>query len=147
MRVFVLIVVLVSLVGCERLQNRYFPRPEPKLEDLQPIVERDARPDFVVLDTDAVIVVTEDGAQCLGPARARASEGSGWTGTLTECPYPYTYQVALNAGAVSGQIQLQEVPALGGVVDEDAPAFRPIAVVRITDSIGRVYRFESIDGF
>lgn len=145
MRVFGLILIALSLCGCERLQNRYFPQPEPKLEDLQPAVARDARPDFVVLGTSTAIVVMNDGAQCLGPARA--VPGTGWTGVLTECPYPYSYQVQLNAGAVSGQIQLQEVPALGGVVDESEAPFRPIAVVLVTDSIGRRYRFESVDGF
>jgi len=146
MRLLVLVSVCLGLMGCERLQNRYFPRSEPVLDDLRPVVERAARPNVVVLDTDAVIIVMDDGAQCLGPARARASAGSGWTGTLTECPYLYSYQVQLNAGAASGQIQLQEV-LIGGVVDEDAPPFRPIAVVLITDTLGRAYRFESTEGF
>lgn len=147
MRIVGLLFIALLLGACERLQDRYFPRPEPKLEDFEPIVERDTRPGFVVLDTSTVIVVMDDGAQCLGPARSRATFGSGWTGTLTECPYPYSYQVQLNAGAVSNQIQLQEVLGSSGVIDENAPVFRPIAVVLVTDSIGRTYRFESAEGF
>ncbi len=148
MRALILISLVLSLAACDRLRDRYFPQPPaPTLEDLQPAVERDARPDLVVLETAAVIIVMDDGAQCIGPARERAGTGQGWTGKLTECAYPYSYQVQLNAGAVSGQLQLQEVSALGGVVDEDAPPFRPIAVVLMTDTIGRSYRFESIEGF
>jgi len=137
-------VIAFSVSGCERLRNTVFDRSEP-FEVPAPLPERQARPAVVALEADAVLVGMDDYVQCLGSAGA-ASRPNGWTGTLTECPYPYTYEVVLAAGTLPGQVLLQE--AFGTeLIDEAEVPFRPLAVVTITDLTGQSYRFESSAGF
>lgn len=146
-RVSTLMVLIFLAGGCERLSGRFFDRPEPDFEALKQPDQPIARPNLAFVDTDAVLIVMDDGAQCVGPSRGQAALTGGWTGTLLECPYSYTYAVELAAGAPSGQIQLFEVLEPPLPADEDAIPFRPIARVLVTDAIGRVFRFETQAGF
>ena len=137
-------VLALSMSGCGKLRDRYFDRGEP-FEAPAPLPEREARPVQALLEADAVVVGMDDGVQCLGSAGA-AGRANGWTGTLTECPYSYTYEVVLAAGTLSGQVPLQEVFETA-LPDEDEIPFRPLAVVTVTDLTGQSYRFESSAGF
>ncbi|RLJ59088.1 hypothetical protein BCF46_1230 [Litoreibacter meonggei] len=139
---FALIVVSVS--SCGILRGGLFDRGEP-FEVPEPRPERETRPVQVALDADAVLVAMDDGSQCLGAAGA-AGRANGWTGTLAECPYPYTYEVVLAAGTLPGQVPLQEVQS-AVLIDEAEVPFRPLVVVTVTDLNGKPYRFESSAGF
>ncbi|SFR43393.1 hypothetical protein [Litoreibacter janthinus] len=137
-------VMAFSMSGCEFLRDVFFNRSKP-FEAPAPLPERQTRPVLVALDSDAVLVGMDDTTQCLGSAGA-AGSANGWTGTLTECPYAYTYEVVLAAGTLPGRVVLEEV--LGPlIVDETAVPFRPLAVVTITNQNGQAYRFESSAGF
>ncbi|SDX36437.1 hypothetical protein [Litoreibacter albidus] len=137
-------VLAFSVSGCEFLRETFFDR-SPPFEAPAPQPERETRPVLVALDADAVLVGMDDTVQCLGSAGA-AGRANGWTGTLTECPYPYTYEVVLAAGTLPGRVVLQEV--LGpAVVDDAAVPFRPLAVVTVTNLSGQSFRFESSAGF
>lgn len=147
MRILSVILLAISLAGCERVGGFLFDRETPDLEEITLPDQRLARPVFVVLETDAVIVVMDDQVQCQGPSRGQAASGGGWTGTLKECPYRYTYAVQLAAGAPSGRIQLQEVFAPPLPPEDGEVPFRPLAAVIVTDSVGQSYRFETPEGF
>ncbi|WP_298261448.1 hypothetical protein [uncultured Litoreibacter sp.] len=137
-------VVALSVSGCGFLRDVLFDRRAP-FETPAPQPEREARPVLVALEADAVLVGMDDTVQCLGSAGA-AGRANGWTGTLSECPYPYTYEVVLAAGTLPGRVVLQEVinPL---IVDDAEVPFRPLAVVTVTDPNGQSYRFESAAGF
>lgn len=148
MRVLLIIaVILGTLAGCARLNDRFFDRNTPDFDTIALPSERSARPTFVVLETEVVIVVMEDDAQCIGPSRGQGSVRGGWTGTLQECPYAYTYSVEIAAGAPSGSIVLNEVIPDPLPVNDGQPTFRPLAAVLITDTFGRSYRYETAEGF
>lgn len=136
-------VMACSVSGCERLSG-VFDRSQP-FEVPEPQPERQARPVLVALDANAVVVEMDDRSQCLGAAGA-AGRANGWTGTLAECPYPYTYEVVLAAGTLSGQVVLQEVFG-STIVDENEVPFRPLVVVTVTNFSGQPFRFESSAGF
>ncbi|SHF81094.1 hypothetical protein BDE40_0457 [Litoreibacter halocynthiae] len=137
-------VMAFSVSGCEFLRDMFFDRGQP-FETPAPQPERQTRPVLVALEADAVLVGMDDTTQCLGAAGA-AGRANGWTGTLAECPYPYTYEVVLAAGTLPGRVVLQEV--IGPtIIDETVVPFRPLAVVTVTDAIGQSYRFESSAGF
>ena len=137
-------VIVFSMSSCGVLRGGLFDRSQP-FEVPEPRPERETRPVQVALDSDAVLVAMDDGSQCLGSAGA-AGRANGWTGTLAECPYPYTYEVVLAAGTLPGQVVLQEV--LGSaLIDETEVPFRPLVVVTVTDQNGKPYRFESSAGF
>jgi hypothetical protein len=133
-----------SVSGCGFLRDVFFDR-NPPFEAPAPQPERETRPVLVALEADAVLVSMEDTTQCLGGAGA-AGRANGWTGTLTECPYPYTYEVVLAAGTLPGRVVLQEV-IIQTLVDEAEVPFRPLAVVTVTNLNGQSYRFESAAGF
>ncbi|MEP3347893.1 MAG: hypothetical protein ABJN34_02675 [Litoreibacter sp.] len=134
----------LAVSGCGIVKDRVFGRSEP-FEVPAPLPERATRPVVVALESDAVIVGMDDGIQCLGSAGA-AGRSNGWTGTLSECPYAFTYEVVLAAGTLPGQVALRET-ARELVIDETEIPFRPLAVVTITDLSGQAYRFESDAGF
>jgi hypothetical protein len=136
----------MGVAGCERVLDRALNRPSGEITLPPPPPERLARPVFVVVEGDRIIAEMDDGAQCLGNARA-AFTAAGWTGTLSECPYPYTYAVALAAGMPADVIPLNEVIGVPLPSEEGEVPFRPIASVRITDTGGFTYRFESAEGF
>jgi hypothetical protein len=136
----------MSVAGCEWVLDRALNRPSREITLPPPPPERLARPVFVVVEGDRIIVEMDDGAQCLGPARDAFSP-AGWTGTFTECAYPYTYAVALALGSPAEPIVLNEVVGTPLPLEEGEVPFRPIASVRITDTAGFSYRFESAEGF
>ncbi|EPX81209.1 hypothetical protein [Litoreibacter arenae] len=137
-------VTAFSVSGCGFLRDTIFDRGEPFEAPVLP-PERLTRPVSVELEADAVLVAMDDATQCLGAAGA-AGIANGWTGTLVECPYPYTYEVVLAAGTLPGRVLLEEVMA-PVIVDDTTVPFRPLAVVTITDPSGQSYRFESGAGF
>lgn len=116
------------------------PVPEPVI-----LPDRAARPDFVVFEIDTVIVGMDDGLQCRGSSGA-ALGAAGWSGTLQECPYPYAYAVELAAGTAAGREFLEQVSDDVIVEDGEVP-FRPLVTVLITDTEGRRFRFQSLNGF
>jgi len=132
--------------GCEFLSRVFLDRG-PDFRAPVPLPERATRPVAVAIDGDTVLVGMDDLMQCRGNAGSAALAGNGWTGTLTECDYPYTYEVVLAAGTPAGFVQLGEVSATSLSSDEGEVPFRPIAVVTVTDLLGQSYRFESADGF
>lgn len=133
-----------SVSGCEFLRDAFFDRRAP-FEVPAPLPTREPRPVVVALEDDAVLVGMDDTTQCLGAAGA-AVRSNGWTGMLAECPYPYTYEVALAAGTLPGRVVLQEV-IREVIIDENAVPFRPLAVVTVTNLSGQSFRFESSAGF
>ena len=130
--------------GCGFLRDVFFDRSKP-FEAPAPQPERETRPVLVALEAGAVLVGMDDTTQCLGNAGA-AGRPNGWTGTLTECPYPYTYEVVLAAGTLPGRVVLQEVVGQT-IIDETEVPFRPLAVVTVTNLSGQSFRFESSAGF
>lgn len=132
--------------GCDGLTGRFFDRA-PEFEPPAPLPARATVPIAVAIEGDTVLVGMDDLQQCRGNAGAAATSGNGWTGTLAECAYPYTYEVVLAAGTPPGFVQLDPVETTGLPSAEGEVPFRPIAVVTITDLQGRGYRFESVDGF
>jgi hypothetical protein len=116
------------------------PVPEPLI-----LPDRTARPEFVAYEIETVIVGMDDGTQCRGPAGASLGS-AGWTGTLVECPYPYVYAVELAAGTTAGREFLEPVSD-DVVVEDGAVPFRPLVTVVITDTDGRRFRFQSVNGF
>ncbi|MEM6595558.1 MAG: hypothetical protein AAF672_12285 [Pseudomonadota bacterium] len=145
MRVLFLIPFVV-LSGCDWFLDRALNRPDTTITLPPPPPERLVQPVFAVVDGNRLIAEMADGVQCVGLSR-QVIPGAGWSGTLAECPYPYRYQVALAAGAPTGAIPLNPVTDPILPAEEGEIPFRPIAEVRITDSIGVVYRFESTEGF
>ncbi|MEM7471520.1 MAG: hypothetical protein AAF340_09235 [Pseudomonadota bacterium] len=145
-RVIPLLLLVVTLPSCDWFLDRALNRPDSTITLPPPPPERLVAPVFVVVDGNRIIAEMADGAQCVGLS-GQARPGAGWTGTLRECAYPYTYAVALAAGAPTGAIALRE--AFGPLLpaEDGAVPFRPVADVRITDSAGQVYRFESAEGF
>lgn len=131
--------------GCELLQDIFFDRSSA-FEAPVPLPTRLTRPVLVALEVDTVLVGMDDMTQCLGSAGA-ASRGNGWTGSLTECPFPYTYEVVLAAGSMPGRVILNEVVGNSLPSEEQEIPFRPLATVTITDTNGQGYRFESSAGF
>lgn len=138
-------VMTFSVSGCEFLQDVFFDRSRA-FEVPVALPERQTRPVLVALEAGAVLVAMDDTVQCLGSAGA-AGAANGWTGTLSECPYTYTYEVELAAGTLPGRVVLQEVLGNSLLPDEQEVPFRPLAVVTITDQLGQAYRFESSAGF
>jgi len=130
----------------EPVVDRVLERPSGPITLPPPPPSRLARPVFVLLEGDRIIVEMDDGAQCLGGARGGFS-ASGWTGQLTECPYPYNYAVALAAGSPAGAIELGQVSSPVLPAEEGEIPFRPIATAQITDTSGFTYRYESAAGF
>ncbi len=141
-----LCLAMVELQGCDWFLDRALNRPSTEITLPPPPPDRLARPAFVVVDGDRIIVEMDDQSQCLGNAGGSFA-AAGWTGLLTECPYPYTYAVALAAGTPGRQIPLNEVTGPVLPLDEGEVPFRPIASVSITDTNGQSYRFESAEGF
>lgn len=138
-------VMAFSVSGCDYLRDRFFGGHSAFEEPaLQP--ERLSRPVLVALEAEAVLVGMDDTVQCLGNAGSAGSP-NGWTGTLSECPYHYTYEVVLVAGMLPGRVILNEVLGPSLPSDEQDIPFRPLAVVTITDLSGQSYRFESSAGF
>ncbi len=137
-------VMAFSVSGCEFLRDVFFDRSQP-FEVPAPQPERQTRPVLVALEAGAVLVGMDDTTQCLGNAGA-AGRANGWTGTLTECPYAYTYEVVLAAGTLPGRVVLQEVIG-SAIIDESDVPFRPLAVVTVTNNSGQSFRFESSAGF
>ncbi|PTX54093.1 hypothetical protein C8N43_2898 [Litoreibacter ponti] len=139
-------VAVMGLAGCEFLSDVLFDRGA-RFEPPVPPPARATRPVAVAIDGDTALVGMDDLQQCRGNAGSSAAAGNGWTGTLSDCDYPYTYEVVLAAGTPPNFVQLNEVfgpqlpPAEGEV------PFRPIAVVTVTDLAGQSYRFESAEGF
>ena len=130
----------------EPVVDRVLERPSGPITLPPPPPSRLARPVFVLLDGDRIIVEMDDGAQCLGSARG-GFLASGWTGQLTECPYPYNYAVALAAGSPAGALELGAVAGPVRSTPEGQVPFRPIATAQITDTSGFTYRYESAQGF
>jgi len=149
-----LIAATMSLVGCGFLNDRFvepvvdrvLERPSGPITLPPPPPNRLARPVFVLVDGDRLIVEMDDGAQCIGGARG-AFSAAGWTGQLTECPYTYSYAVALAAGSPAGALELGEVTGPVLPAAEGEVPFRPIATAQITDTSGVTYRYESAAGF
>lgn len=137
---------LLMLPGCDGPLGGLLGQSEPAFTVPDPLPERIARPAFVVVDGDRIIAEMSDGVQCLGNAGGSFT-AAGWTGTFSDCPYPYTYAVALAAGTPARQIPLAEVTTLTVPLEDGEVPFRPIASVRITDTAGQSYRFESAEGF
>lgn len=137
---------LAMLGGCDWVLDRALNRPDTTITLPPPAPERLARPTFVVVQGDRIIVGMDDGVQCLGAA-GPSFTAAGWTGLLSECPYPYTYAVALSAGTPASDIDLLEVTGPSLPAEEGEVPFRPIAAVRITDTGGQSYRYESAEGF
>ncbi len=143
MRCF-LFCLLIVMTGCGVVRKVRDIGTEPVPEPIA-IPDRIARPEFAVFEIETVIVGMDDGIQCRGPAGASLG-AAGWTGTLEECPYPYTYAVELAAGATAGREFLEPAPADIVVEDGEVP-FRPFVTVVITDTEGRRFRFQSANGF
>lgn len=137
---------VLATSGCERIADFLFDR-RAAFEPPAPLPERLERPVAVAIDGDTVLVGMDDLQQCRGNAGSAAASGNGWTGTLAECDYPYTYEVVLAAGTPPGFVQLAEISGAQLPLDEGEVPFRPFAVVTVTDTTGRGYRFESADGF
>ena len=145
-RTLICAVAVLALQGCDGPLGPLLGQREPAFTLPDPPPDRIARPAFVVVDGDRIIVEMDDQTQCLGNARGSFA-ASGWTGTFSECPYPYSYSVALSAGTPARQIPLAAVTSLPLPLEEGEIPFRPIASVRITDTAGQSYRFESAEGF
>lgn len=145
-QVIVLMCLTAGLTGCDWVLDRALNRPDTQITLPPPPPERLARPTFVVLQGDRIIVGMDDGFECLGAAGASFT-AAGWTGVFGECPYPYTYAVALSAGTPAGDIELLESTAPALPLEEGEVPFRPIASVQITDTAGQSYRYESAAGF
>ena len=135
----------LSMSGCDWFLDRALNRPDRTITLPPPPPERLARPTFVVVQGDRIVVGMDDGTQCLGTAGANFA-AAGWTGVFSECPYPYTYAVALSAGTPAGDLELLEAGPVLPLEEGEVP-FRPIATVRITDTSGVSYSYESADGF
>jgi hypothetical protein len=145
-----LLICALALGGCgvvertidkfryDRTGDDVAPPPPPPLQL--------AAPNFAVLDPEAVVVEMSDGTQCRGNSGA-GLKAAGWSGTLTECPYPYAYSVELAAGYVSQRAWLDPVSAEPKVLEEGEVPFRPIATLVVTASDGSMFRFESREGF
>lgn len=138
--------VALAVSGCDWVLDRALNRPDTTITLPPPPPERLARPTFVVVQGDRIVVGMDDGAQCLGNAGGDFT-AAGWTGVFSECEYPYTYAVALAAGTPGGDLDLNEVTGPALPLAEGAVPFRPIAAVRITDTAGQSYRYESAEGF
>ncbi len=136
----------LPLQGCDWFLDRALNRPDDSFVLPPELPARLAQPAFAVLDGTRVIVGMDDGAQCLGNAGASFT-AAGWTGTLSECPYNYTYAVALSAGTPAGEIPLDPVTWPILPLDDGEVPFRPVVSLRITDQAGQSYRFESAEGF
>lgn len=132
------VLTMLVLAGC----GRFSPEPPEIAPPLPP--QNLAPPIAAVIDPDALIVEMGDFSRCRGPRGAGGS--AGWSGTLVECLYPYTYAVELNAGGFSERLFLSQVTGRPRPQDGETP-FRPVAVVTITDHRGRSYRFETAEGF
>ncbi len=145
MRVFLLLVT-IALGGCDAVLDRTFNRSAGEIALPPRPPEVLLRPSSVLLDGDRILVEIADGSQCLGASGAGFT-ATGWTGVLSECGFPYSYSVALVAGTPAGPLPLGPVSPLLLPQPEGEPPFRPLAAVRITDSNGQVYRFESFEGF
>ncbi len=145
-KTLICVTAALAVQGCDGPLGRILGQAEPEFTLPEPLPERLVRPVFVVVDGDRVIVEMGDQTQCLGNAGGNFS-AAGWTGALSDCPYPYSYSVALAAGTPARQIALNEVTTPPLPAAEDAVPFRPIAAVRITDTAGQTYRFESAEGF
>jgi hypothetical protein len=139
-----LICLALVLSGCGVVQKVRDIGTEP-VPDLPVLPERVARPNFVAFEIETVLVGMDDGTQCRGTAGA-ALGSAGWSGVLSECPYPYPYAVELAAGTTAERAYLEEVAADIVVEEGDVP-FRPLVQVIITDTEGRRFRFQSITGF
>ncbi|MCY4335794.1 MAG: hypothetical protein OXC60_14145 [Litoreibacter sp.] len=137
---------MLVLPGCDWFLDRALNRPDTTITLPPPPPERLTPPVFAVVDGNRLIAEMADGSQCVGLS-GQVIPGAGWSGTLAECPYPYRYQVSLAAGAPTGAIPLNPVTGPILPAEEGDIPFRPIAEVRITDSSGVVFRFESQDGF
>lgn len=154
MRVALCLVGLLVFAGCDSspsdvvdgVLDRALNRPSTEVILPPPPPDRVARPVFVVVEGTRIIAQMEDGLQCLGNAGGSFS-AAGWTGVLAECPYPYTYAVALAAGSPAGPIPLNPVTTPVLPLEDGEVPFRPIATVRVTDTDGQSYRFESAEGF
>lgn len=133
------------LVGCDRVGELVRPGSTVELTIPPPPPARNAEPALVVIDGDAVIVEMDDAIQCLGSSGA-ALASNGWSGTLSECPYAYFYEVELAAGTLPVRELLEPVVARLIVAEDEAP-FRPLVRVTITDSIGFQHVFQTIAGF
>lgn len=138
--------VFAALGSCDWVLDRALNRPDQSITLPPPPPSRLAQPEFVLLQGDRVIVEMDDGVQCLGASGVRFSP-AGWTGTLTECDYAYSYAVALSAGTPAGDIPLLPVTDPLLPIDEDDVPFRPLASAVVTDTSGRSFRFESVEGF
>ncbi|MEM9584410.1 MAG: hypothetical protein AAGA08_14980 [Pseudomonadota bacterium] len=138
--------VVFPLGGCDWFLDRALNRPDDSLVLPPELPARLARPAFAVVDGPRVIVGMDDGAQCLGNAGGSFT-AAGWTGTLSECPYAYSYAVALAAGTPAGEIALEEVTGPVLPLEEGEVPFRPFVSLRVTDQTGQSYRFESAAGF
>lgn len=139
-------VAALPLQGCDWFLDRALNRPDDSVVLPPELPPRFARPAFAVLEGPRVIVGMDDGAQCLGNAGGSFT-AAGWTGTLKECPYAYTYAVALSAGTPAGEVPLNAVTGPVLPLEEGEVPFRPVASLRITDQTGQSYRFESAEGF
>lgn len=151
---------LIALLGClgaascgliedrvvDPVLDRVLERPSGPITLPPPPPSRLARPVFVVVDGDRLVVEMDDGAQCIGGAGGTFS-AAGWTGQLTECPYTYSYAVALAAGSPAGALELGEVTGPVLPAAEGEVPFRPLATAQITDTSGFTYRYESAAGF
>ncbi len=144
-RVVMIVMAGTMLTGCDRVREIVRPGATEGITLPPPLPDRDARPVLAVLENDAVFVDMDDGTQCLGASGAALSS-AGWSGTLRECPYGYSYQVELAAGTLPDRVFLE--PRSGsGLVDEDSVPFRPLVRLSITDFLGTRHVFESEAGF
>jgi len=94
MRVALVLSLLVSVSGCDRVREIVRPGSTQELTLPPPLPDRDAQPVLAVLEDGSVFVEMDDGVQCLGASGAALSS-AGWSGTLSECVYAYPYQVEL----------------------------------------------------
>lgn len=93
-----------------------------------------ATPTDVSLDRSLLTVAMSDASTCRGPAPAQGAE-TGWSGTLTGCPWPYAYTVEIDPRTNPLRFVLEEV--FGDSI------IAPVATVTITDATGRARTFQS----
>ena len=79
-------------------------------------------------------VTMSDASTCRGPAPTQGAE-TGWSGTLTGCPWSYPYTVEIDPRTNPVRFVLEEIFGDGVVA--------PVATVTITDATGRARTFQS----
>lgn len=100
-----------------------------------------AEPVSINLTDDRLRVQMSDGSRCFG-VRPEGDPYT-WTGTLTDCPWPFAYRVEIDPGTNPLRFVLEEFTTSVGL----DTLISPVARVEVIDANGRTRIFGSPDPF